>query len=394
MNNPPEICRHFGVCGGCRFQDLPYQLQLEKKEERCRNLRDEAEIEAELRPIIPSPRVYAYRNKMEFSFGEEGGELVCGLHRRDRKRSVFQLEECPISSPVIGPIVKAITAAARDSGLPAYDPYRHQGFWRNLVIREGKFTGGFLVNLVTTSAGEPDAAKILSTLDCLPEKDRIISVIHTVNDSLSNAVIPQSWKTLRGEPFLEEKLAGLTFRILPFSFFQVNPAIMEIFYRELKNVLGLRGKEKILDIFSGSGAIGLVLSREAESILGIELDPEAVANARLNARENGLENLDFREGKAARILAENRHHWPGRFDLVIVNPPRSGISKKIAKRLRELEPDRIVYSSCNPETFFPQVELLAEVYRPTVLQPFDFFPHTPHLEMLAVFERLDPPNNT
>ncbi len=394
MDNQMNICPHFGECGGCRFQDLPYRLQLERKEERCRALRDETCLQVELRPIVPSPRVYYYRNKMEFTFGEENGRLVCGLHRRDRNRSIFQLEHCLISSPEIGPITAAVAAWARESGLPAYHPYRHRGFWRNLVIRESKSSGDFLVNLVTSSQGDLDREGFLAALDRRPASDRIGTVLHTVNDSLSNAVIPQDWEVLKGAPFLEETIAILTFRILPFSFFQVNPAIMEIFYRELLSVLRLTGREKILDIFSGSGAIGLVLSGEADSILGIELDPEAVANARINARKNGLENLDFREGKAARVLAENRHHWPGQFDLVIVNPPRSGISKKIAKRLRELAPERIVYSSCNPETFFPQVELLAETHRPTILQPFDFFPHTPHLEMLAVFERLDPPNNT
>ncbi len=388
MKNPLEICRHFGECGGCRFQDIPYRLQLREKEERCRDLRDEAGLETEIRPIIPSPRIHYYRNKMEFSFGEAGGETVCGLHRREKKRSVFPVRQCLISSPDAGPIVEAVEAFARQSGLPPYDTYRHQGFWRNLVIRESKSGGKLLVNLVTSSRGEPDREKFLSALDRLPAGSRITSVIHTVNDRPANAVIPESWETLRGEPLLEERIAGLVFRIPPFSFFQVNPAIIEIFYRELKGILRLTGRERILDIFSGSGAIGLVLSGEAESILGIEIDPEAVANGRFNARINRVENLSFLQGKASRVLAENRHRWPGRFDLAVVNPPRSGISKKIAQRLRELNPERIVYSSCNPATFFPQVELLAETHRPVILQPFDFFPHTPHLEMLAVFERL------
>ncbi len=388
MNNPTPICRHFGECGGCRFQDLPYEAQLREKEARCRALRDEAGLATGILPIVPSPRIFRYRNKMEFTFGEADGEVICGLHRRGQKRSLFQLRECLISPPGTGSIVGAVVEFARGSGLDAYDPYRHRGFWRNLVIRESKSAGELLVNLVTTSAGEPDREAFLSALDGSSGGDRIVSAIHTVNDSLANAVVPQSWETLRGEAFLEERIAGVTFRLSPFSFFQVNPEMMEVFYRKLKEILGLGGREKILDVFSGSGAIGLVLAGEAESILGIELDPEAVENARFNARRNRKDNLSFREGKASTVLAENRHQWPGRFDLVIVNPPRSGISKKIARRLLELGPARIVYSSCNPETFFPQAGLLAELYRPATLQPFDFFPHTPHLEMLAVFEKL------
>lgn len=388
MNNPPPICRHFGECGGCRFQDLPYEAQLRGKEARCRTLRDEAGLETGILPIVPSPRTSHYRNKMEFTFAEDRGGPVCGLHRREEKRSVFQLRECLISPPGTGSIVGAVVEFARGSGLEAYDPYRRRGFWRNLVIRESKSSGELLVNLVTSSAGEPDRAALLSALDGSAAGDRIASVIHTVSDSLSNAVVPQSWETLRGEPFLEERIAGLIFRVLPFSFFQVNPAMMEVFYRKLKEILGLGGREKILDVFSGSGAIGLVLAGEAESVLGIELDPEAVENARLNARRNRKDNLSFLEGRASTVMAANRRQWPGRFDLVIANPPRSGISKKIARRLLELAPPRIVYSSCNPETFFPQAGLLAEHYRPVILQPFDFFPHTPHLEMLAVFERI------
>ncbi|KQC12939.1 MAG: hypothetical protein APR56_05890 [Methanosaeta sp. SDB] len=324
---------------------------------------------------------------MEFTFGAEEGGVICGLHRRGRKRSILPVKECLISFPETGVILEAITTLARQSGRPAYDPYRHQGFWRNLVIREGKFTGDLLINLVTSSSGELDQAGLFSALNRVLPEGRITSLIHTVNDSISNAVIPEQWEVLQGNPFLEERIAGLTFQIPPFSFFQVNPAMMEIFYRELKEILRLRGRERILDLFSGCGAIGLVLSRPADSILGIEIEPEAVQTAYLNARRNGIGNLSFRSGKVARVLAENRGDWPGRFDLVIVNPPRSGISSKIARRLLELEADRIVYSSCNPETFFPQVGLLESRYRPVVLQPFDFFPHTPHLEMLAIFEK-------
>jgi len=391
MNSPTQICRHFGECGGCRFQDLPYQSQLREKESLCRRLQDEAAIETPIRPIIPSPRIFHYRNKMEFSFGEESGETVCGLHRRDRRRSIFPVSECLISSPDTGTIVSAAAAFSRRAGTPAYDPYRHRGFWRNLVIRESKSAGVFMVNLVTSSQGELDREGFLSALGEIPAGDRIASVIHTVNDSPANAVVPEKWAVLRGEPFLEEKISGLTFRIPPFSFFQVNPAIMETFYRELKEFLALGGREKILDVFSGSGTIGLVLAEGAESILGIEIDPEAIVTARFNARLNRKDNLSFRQGQAARVLAENRRLWPGRFDLVIVNPPRSGISKKLARRLLELRPERIVYSSCNPRTFFPQAGLLADLYRPVILQPFDFFPHTPHLEMLAVFQRFDTP---
>ena len=381
------ICRHFGECGGCRLQDREYPLQLREKDERCRKLLQNSGIKGAMQSIVPSPRPFYYRNKMEFTFYHDGGELVCGLHRRDKSRSVFQLQECLIFSEDIPLIMATVIEYARKSGLPAYHPYRHQGFWRNLVVREGKFTGQIMVNLVTSSKGDFDEDAFREAFDGLPTKKRIVSLIHTVNDSLSNAVIPERVSILMGESFFEEKVFSLFFRILPFSFFQVNPFILEVFYRKLHTVLNLQGRETILDIFCGSGTLGLVLSSRARSILGIELDEAAVENARSNARLNRIGNLTFIAGKASRVMVENRDHWPGKFDLVVVNPPRSGISKKVVKRILEINPERVVYSSCNHKTFFVQAALLLDRYNLETVQPFDFFPHTPHMELLAVFRR-------
>jgi len=381
------ICKHFGECGGCRFQDREYSIQLEEKDATCRRLLADSEIKTDLRKIIPSPKPFYYRNKMEYTFYHDGGELVCGLHRKDKNRSVFQLEECPLFSEDIPLIMATVMDFARATGLPAYHPYRHQGFWRNLVVREGKFTGQIMVNLVTSSDGKIDEEALRQAFEGLPTGKRIASLIHTINDSLSNAVIPERVSILRGEPFYEEKLFHLSFRIPPFSFFQVNPFIMNIFYPELHRILNLKGSEKILDIFCGSGTIGLVLSSRAKSVLGIELDETAVENARSNARLNRVENLNFIAGKASRVMVENRRDWPGQFDLLVVNPPRSGISKKVVKRILEIEPERVVYSSCNPKTFFPQASMLLERYHLESVQPFDFFPQTPHMELLAVFRR-------
>lgn len=381
------ICRHFGECGGCRFQDRDYQTQVGEKGHLCRELLRESGIKAELLEIIPSPRPFYYRNKMEFTFYHDGGELVCGLHRSDKNRSVFQLQECLLFSEDIPHIMAAVMEFARKSGLPAYHPYRHQGFWRNLVVREGKFTGQIMINLVTSSEGEIDEDAFREVFNGLPTRKRIVSLIHTVNDSLSNAVIPERVTVLKGTSLLEENVFNLSFRISPFSFFQVNPFILEVFYPKLHAVLNLQGRENILDIFCGSGTIGMVLSSKARSILGIELDETAVENARSNARLNQIDNLTFIAGKASRVMVENLDHWPGKFDLVVVNPPRSGISKKVVRRILEINPERVVYSSCNPKTFFVQAALLLDRYHLETVQPFDFFPHTPHMELLAVFRK-------
>ncbi len=381
------LCRHFGECGGCRHQDLEYPLQLGRKDEQCRKLLRDCGILTSLKPILPSPRTFFYRNKMEFTFYHDRGELVCGLHRKDPNRSIFQLKECPIFSEEIPLIMAAVMEFARGSGLPAYHPYRHQGFWRNLVMREGKFTDQIMVNVVTSSEGKIDEDSLAEAMAGVATRKRIISLLHTINDSPANAVIPEKASVLRGAPFLEETIGGLTFRIPPFSFFQVNPFILETFYRELHDLLVLGGGENILDVFCGSGAIGLILSSRAATVTGIELDEAAVENARSNARLNRISNITFLAGKASRIMAENRSRWPGRFDLLVVNPPRTGISKKIVKRILEIGPGRVVYSSCNPGTFFEQAPLLLDSYRLDTIQPFDFFPHTPHMELLGVFTK-------
>ncbi|MFH1038842.1 MAG: 23S rRNA (uracil(1939)-C(5))-methyltransferase RlmD [PVC group bacterium] len=383
----PAICRHFGECGGCRFQDLEYPMQLRMKDERCRSLLRDCGISTDLQPIIPSPRVFHYRNKMELTFDRDGGKPICGLHRRDRAQRIFQLDECRIGPEDAPLITAAVTEFARGSGLPAYHPYRREGFWRNLVIREGKFTGQILINVVTTSRGEIDEAKLGQAIEGLPSGKRIASLIRTVNDSPSNAVVPQRLSLIRGEPFLEENIGGLTFRIPPFSFFQVNPFILETFYGVLKDLLALTGDEHILDVFCGSGTIGLVLSSRAAAVTGIEVDEQAVETARINAGLNRRGNLSFLAGKAADVLLRHRDRWRRRFHVAVVNPPRPGISKKVAKRILEIEPERIVYSSCNPESFLTQAALLLNNYHLEIIQPFDFFPHTPHMEMLAVFRR-------
>jgi len=380
-------CRHFGLCGGCSYQDVPYPAQLAAKESRCRELLAPFLQGISCAPIVGSPSPFYYRNKMEFTFGFTGEGLpALGLHCRDNPRNVFPLEECPIFSRRLERILPAVSDFV--AGLDR-EPYRirgHTGFWRNLVVRETKFTGQVLVNLVTVSAPELDVAPLVRVLEAaLPGEG--LSVIHTLSDSPSNAVIPDKVIRLLGPGELEEEIDGRTFHIPPFSFFQVNPSAIRLFYRCLGEIPALSGHEEVLDLYCGTGPLGVVLAGMAGGVTGIELDPAAVATARINCRLNGVSNADYVVGDARKVLLEHRQHWRGRFGLVAVNPPRSGLSKKVIKRILELEPGVILYSSCNPNTFAPQAELLLESYRLEYVRPFDFFPHTPHLELLAVFAR-------
>jgi len=382
-----KLCLHFGRCGGCRFQDIPYGEQVRRKKVFCRDLWEAAGRPGQLQPPIPSPRAFYYRNKMEFSFSGGAGEVICGLHHATSKRRVIEIRQCLLFSPDVGAILSALGGFARRSGLPAYDSYRHRGFWRNLVLREGKFSRQLMINLVTTSRGDIDRGELERTVSNLKTENAIVSLLWTVNDRPSDAVIPERVEIIAGRDFLEERIRGLTFRILPFTFFQVNPFILESFYDLLLELLPPGGDEKILDVFCGTGTISLVLAPRAGEVIGVELNEEAVAAARINAELNGIGNIDFIPGRARQVLLELRQSWKGNIDVVVANPPRSGLGGKVIKRIGEIEPESIVYSSCNPKTFFAEAGAFLKDYDLEIIQPFDFFPHTPHLEMLALFRR-------
>lgn len=384
-------CRHFGLCGGCRFQDIPYPRQLEEKYLFCRRLLEKIAPPGVLAPVSPSPEIFFHRNKMEFSFGEdEKGALVCGLHRRNAGRAVFDLEECPIFSPEAGALVRAIRDFARAAGGASWSWRKKEGVWRNLVIRETKFTGQTLVNLVTASGASVDEQSLRAAVFGVIRSGREISILHTVNDSPSDAVIPGRTRLLAGTGRLEEKIAGVVIAYGAFAFAQVNPGALSVFYRQLRENPILAGGGKILDIFCGSGGLGIVLAGPGGEITGIELDPAAVESARENSLRNGIRNTLYLAGKARRILRENLGAWKGKFDLAAVNPPRSGLSPRVLERILEIAPRMIVYSSCNPKTFAAEAGEISRDYRLIHARPFDFFPHTPHLELLALFERRNP----
>jgi len=386
LNDPTPICRHFGECGGCRSQDVPYPEQLAAKAARLEELRSAQGMAPVILPPVPSPSRWHYRNKMEFSFGERNGGIVCGLHHAEKKKDVLDITECRIFSPAAAAVLSAVREFARAGGLPAYNPYRKCGFWRNLVLREAKNRGGFLVNLVTTSRGEPDWEALLASL-ARELGTTNFSLIWTVNDSVSDAVIPAKTAILAGPGYLTEDVAGLTFRIHPFSFFQVNVSLLPDFYRHLSSSAALSGSENALDVFCGMGPISLILARDAKTVYGIEREEATVENARLNASLNRVENAVFIAGPARRVLKENSPRWRGALAAAVANPPRSGLGAKAARRIAELAPGTFIYSSCRPESFFPEAALFLDRYELESVRPFDFFPHTPHLEVVGVFRK-------
>ncbi len=381
-----QLCRHFGICGGCRWQDVPYDEQLNRKRESILHLMRETKITAEVHKIHSSSPWF-YRNKMEFTFSEEEGELICGLHRRDNKRKVFNLHECLIFSPIAGMILFSIRQWAQAKGYLPYNKFSHRGFLRHLLVRETKFTGEVMVALVTTSENVLDTEGFVNTLLALPLDKKISSVQWVLNDSFGDAVIFQKTELIYGDPFITEKIGHLKFRIYINSFFQTNPAGVGSLYSAIKTNASLSGKEKVLDLYSGIGSIALFLADKAGFVWGVEVVEGAVKNAEENARINGIKNVSFVNADVRKFLANAG--LQGKIDRVVVNPPRSGLSRKVKQRLLKVEAPFIFYSSCNPHTLFADLKELSDSgkYSVEFLIPFDFFPHTPHIEVLAVLKQ-------
>ena len=368
----PPRCDHGGEpCPGAPWQGLAYEEQLRHKRSQVEDaLRRLGGLEGfELEPIGPAVQRWRYRNKLEYSFGERDGELVLGFHARGRWDLVVDAEDCQLASERNNAKRNELRAWARSERLTAYDRRSREGVLRNLVIREGRRTGQLQSRLVTSPAEIPR-----------PPVD-----LHTVAEGPGDAADGPTG-ALRAE-YLEEELCGLRFRISHRAFFQTNTEMAERLYGIAAEMAGLTGTERVFDLFCGIGTLGLTLAGRACEVWGVEIVPEAIVDAEENARLNGIENARFRVGDARKevrpLLAE-----AGRPDVVVVDPPRAGLSKKVLRRVIECEADRILYVSCNPTTLAPNAAQLEEAgYRLRRVKPVDMFPQTPHIECVALLER-------
>lgn len=377
-----KICKHFGECGGCRFQNIPYKKQLVDKKTRVKDLLLASGFKAKLKPVSYD-KEWFYRNKMEFSFADQEG-LVLGLYSKNQKGKVVDLEECLIFSADAGKILKAVKDFSKEKGHSVHNKYSHKGFLRNLILRETKFTGQIMVGLVTTGQEELDKELLVKELLDLKLKAKINSIFWVVNDSLSDAVVFEKKDLLFGETYLIEKLGDLTFKIAIDSFFQVNPRMIVKFYKKIAKSSDLSRDKKVLDLFCGIGSIGLSLARSAKFVWGVELGEPIVDMAWQNAKTNNIENVSFIASDVRKFLNGPQGKLYKDIDLLVVNPPRSGLSNKVKRAILRLEPGRIIYSSCNPDALFRDLKDLSPTYTPKFFEPFDFFPHTPHLECLTI----------
>jgi 23S rRNA (uracil1939-C5)-methyltransferase len=380
----PCVHYHEG-CGGCRFQDLAYEAQLEAKAAQVRDALERIGglTDLDLEPAVPAESVFHYRSKLEYSFARGKDGVGLGLHRAGRWDEVLDIDKCWLTTDLGNALRNAVREWARDEALTPFDQEAHKGFLRHLVIREGRNTGQALV-LLATASGELPEDSFVQTLTRFPE---VRSVYHAVNDSPAEVTNVPS-RLLWGDEAIEEEILGLRFRLRPNAFLQTNTAMCEVLYRLAGEYADLKGEETVYDLYCGTGTIGLSLARSALTVWGIELSEESVACAVENAELNGIANAAFFAGDVGRDLDELRDR-AGEPDVVVADPPRAGLTGKALKRIGELGPARLVYVSCNPTTLAGNAKELTGEYGYSLerARPVDMFPHTPHVETVALFTR-------
>ena len=369
---------------GAPWQVLPYERQLQEKEAQVREALERIGgfEHPPVEPIVAAVEQLRYRNKLEYSFGnDDGGELVLGFHRPGRWDLIDDVDDDILASERINEVREAVQAWCREEGLDAWDRDDQLGLLRNLVVREGRRTGQVQARIVTS----PGSEFRVSELAAATPAD---SFLWTRAEGVAETTRGGDTRVVKGHAVLEEELSGLRFRISPDAFFQTNTEMAEVLYGAAAELAGLTGREKVLDLFCGIGTIALVLALDSAEVWGVELVEDAVADAIQNAKLNGVDNARFFAGDVRLVMRELLEQ-SGSPDVVIVDPPRAGLSQKVVRRIIEADAQRIVYVSCNPTTLAPNARQLVDDggYRLTTVRPVDMFPQTPHIECVALLEK-------
>lgn len=382
-------CDHFGVCGGCTWQTLAYEQQLRFKEMQMRDcLTRIGGLEGfEIDTTLAADPVWRYRNKVEFSFGTaDDGTVQLGFHLPGDWRHLVDIADCQLHSQLTNEIRNHIRDYVRASGVPAWDQRSGTGLWRHLVLREGVHTGEVMVNLVTAPGDLPHQKEFVSGMQ--ERFPQITSLVRSTSAAAASVASGLPFEVLAGADHITEQIAGVTLKISPSSFLQTNTSMAERLYARALEYAGLQAGDEAFDLYSGLGSIALLLAGSCSRVTGVEISVDAVTLAHENARLNRVENTRFLAGKARAVLKELVASGESP-DLVILDPPRAGASKKEIERIMELKPQRIVYVSCNASTMAANaLQLDQGGYRLVLAGAVDMFPHTPHIEVVGRFDRL------
>ena len=380
------VCKIFPACGGCMYQTMSYEEQLKMKETQVKGLLQEAVgigTDLHWEGIHGSPIEFGYRNKMEFSFGDEykDGPLSLGLHKKGSTYDVLTASDCKLVHPDMTAILSRVLDFFTELGAVHYKKMQHTGYLRHLLLRRGVTSGEILVHVITTSQAEYDYAPLVSRLLALPLEGKIVGIMHIINDSLSDVVQSDETRLLYGQDYFYETLLGLRFKISTFSFFQPNSLAAEVLYSIVRDYIGDTKDKEVFDLYSGTGTIAQLLASVAKEVIGVEIVEEAVEAAKVNAALNGLTNCRFIAGDVLKVL-DNLTEKP---DMIILDPPRDGIHLKALPKILAYGVENIVYISCKPTSLARDLPaFLAAGYEVQRSCSVDQFCETVHVETVVL----------
>ena len=386
------VCSLFPECGGCMYQTMSYEEQLKMKAEQVKEIIDKAVLPGhpyEFEGIKASPKEFGYRNKMEFSFGDEykDGPLSLGLHKKGSTYDILTASDCKLVHSDMTEILQCVLAYFQELGAPYYKKMQHVGYLRHLLLRRGDTTGEILVNLVTTTQESYELQGLVEQLLSLKLEGKIVGILHILNDSLSDVVQSDETRILYGQVYFYEKLLNLEFKITPFSFFQPNSRGAEVLYRTVREYIGDIQDMTVFDLFSGTGTIGQVLAPVAKQVIGVEIIEEAVEAAKENAKRNGLTNCRFIAGDVFKVLDEIEE----KPDVIVLDPPRDGIHPKALPKILDYEVDKIVYISCKVTSLARDLAMMQERgYEVVKCVAVDQFCETVHVETVVLLSQQKP----
>ena len=384
------VCSIFPACGGCMYQTMSYEEQMKMKGDQVKEILDAAILEDyEFEGVKASPKEFAYRNKMEFSFGDEykDGPLSLGLHKKGSTYDVLTAADCKLVHEDMTKILLCVLEYFKEKNVAYYKKMQHVGYLRHLLLRRGDQTGEILVNLVTTTQEEHDLSLLVDALLALQLEGKIVGILHILNDSLSDVVQSDETRILYGQDFFYEKLLDMDFKITPFSFFQPNTKGAEILYKTVRDYIGDIHNMTVFDLFSGTGTIAQVLAPVAKQVIGVEIVEEAVEAAKENAEHNGLSNCRFIAGDVFKVLDEIEE----KPDVIVLDPPRDGIHPKALPKILDYGVDKIVYISCKVTSLARDLEMIqARGYRVEKCTAVDQFCQTVHVETVVLLSHKKP----
>ena len=384
------VCSIFPACGGCMYQTMSYEEQMKMKGDQVKEILDAAILEDyEFEGVKASPKEFAYRNKMEFSFGDEykDGPLSLGLHKKGSTYDVLTVADCKLVHEDMTKILLCVLEYFKERNVAYYKKMQHVGYLRHLLLRRGDQTGEILVNLVTTTQEEHDLSPLVDALLALQLEGKIVGILHILNDSLSDVVQSDETRILYGQDFFYEKLLDMDFKITPFSFFQPNTKGAEILYKTVRDYIGDIHNMTVFDLFSGTGTIAQVLALVAKQVIGVEIVEEAVEAAKENAEHNGLSNCRFIAGDVFKVLDEIEE----KPDVIVLDAPRDGIHPKALPKILDYGVDKIVYISCKVTSLARDLEMIqARGYRVEKCTAVDQFCQTVHVETVVMLSHKKP----